>query len=223
MLTCKYCFRSFETFHLWHVMHPPLLCRTCYQQLEWHHRVESWQGFQIESFFEYGPTFQKMIHQFKSNLDIELGSVFLNQHTTYLKCKYWQSTFVLAPTHAQDLWIRGFHPLIEIFKKVSLPMISLIEKSRPYKQSDQHGSERQQIHTVLRLKKEIMIPKQICLVDDVMTTGETLKAMISLLKPISSKRLKILVLARKKQEKIEITSPSKNDKISNWKQQRWHG
>jgi competence protein ComFC len=220
---CKYCFRTFEPNHLWHLIHPPLLCRPCYQQLEWHHRIERWQGILIESLFEYGPNFQKMIYQFKSNLDIELGSVFLNQHSSYLKLKYWQYTLVLAPTHERDLKLRGFHPLVEIFKSMGLPMLTLFDKNRPYRQSEQHGSDRQGIQQVVRLKSDLNIPHRICLVDDVMTTGETLKTMIRLLKPISVQQLKILVLARKKQEKIEITSQSKNDKIRNWKQQIWHG
>ena len=76
MLICKYCFRSFERLHVYHLIRKPLLCRTCYEQLEWHHRVENWYGCKLESLFEYGPTFQKMIYQFKANFDIELGPVF---------------------------------------------------------------------------------------------------------------------------------------------------
>jgi predicted amidophosphoribosyltransferase len=223
MLICKYCFRIFDPLHVWHFLQRPLLCRICYQQIEWHHRIERWQGIQIESLFDYGPVFQKMIYQFKSNLDVELGSVFLNQHNTYLKLKYFQYTFVLAPSHDDDLIKRGFHPLVEIFKAVGLPLLILFEKNRPYRQSEQQGRDRQGIQQVTILKKSISIPQRICLVDDVMTTGETLKAMIGLLKPISFKHVKILVLARKKPEKIEITRHAKNDKIRNWKQDIWHG
>jgi competence protein ComFC len=223
MLICKYCFRIFDPLHVWHFLQRPLLCRSCYQQIEWHHRIERLQGIQIESFFDYGPVFQKMIYQLKSNLDVELGSVFLNQHITYLKLKYFQYTFVLAPTHEDDLSKRGFHPLVEIFKTVGLPLLILFEKNRPYRQSEQQGADRQGIQQVTILKKNINIPERICLVDDVMTTGETLKAMIGLLKPNSIKHVKIFVLARKKAEKIEITRQSKNDKIRNWKQEIWHG
>ncbi|MEY3431275.1 MAG: hypothetical protein RIS53_173 [Bacillota bacterium] len=223
MRICKYCFRHFESIHFWHLLRPPLLCPNCYQQLEWHQRVEDWHGYKIESLFDYGPTFQKMIYQFKSNLDVELGSIFIDQHVPYLKLKYWPFTLVLAPTHEQDLRVRGFHPLIEIFKSIGLPMLTLFEKNRPYRQSEQRGLDRQHIKNVVVLKPGLQIPKNICLVDDVMTTGETLNTMIELLKPISPKHLKILVLARKKQEKIEITTRIKNDKIRNWKHQIWHG
>lgn len=223
MLVCKYCFRNFEPMHLWHLIHTPLLCRSCYQHLEWHHRIETWQGIPIESLFDYGPVFQKMIYQFKSNFDVELGGVFLNQHQTYLKLKYFNYTLIFAPTHHDDYMRRGFHPLVEIFKDVGLPSLVLFEKNRPYHQSEQQGINRQGIQQVVILKQTSHIPQQICLVDDVMTTGETLKAMISLLKPFSIKRVKIFVLARKKPEKFEITRQSKNDKINNWKQQIWHG
>lgn len=223
MPICKYCFRIFEPMHVWHLIHGPLLCRSCYQHIEWHHRIERWQGIPIESLFDYGPVFQKMIYQFKSNLDVELGPVFLNQHNRYLKLKYFQYTFVLAPTHENDLIQRGFHPLVEIFKSVGLPLLILFEKNRPYRQSEQQGADRRGIQQVITLKKGISMPQRICLVDDVMTTGETLKAMIGLLKPISINHVKIFVLARKKQEKIEITRQSKNDKIRNWKQEIWHG
>lgn len=223
MPICKYCFRRFENLHVWHLIRRPLLCLNCYTKLEWHHQIENWQGYTIESLFDYGPTFQKMIYQFKSNLDVDLGPVFLNQHAPYLKLKYCSFNFVLAPTHEQDLKLRGFHPLIEIFKSIGLPMKTLFEKNQPYRQSEQRGLDRLHIKQVINLKQGIEIPKRICLVDDVMTTGETLKTMIELLKPVSYKQLKILVLSRKKQEKIEITTPIKNDKIRNWKQLKWHG
>lgn len=223
MRICKYCFRGFDPQHLWHLIRPPLLCRTCYEQLEWHHRIENWHGIKIESLLDYGPTFQKMIYQLKANLDIELAPVFLNQHVPYLKLKYSQFTLVLAPTHEHDITLRGFHPLIEIYQSLNLPMMTLFEKNRPYRQAEQHGSDRQQIQNVIILKKGVTIPQHILVVDDVMTTGETIKAMINLLKLRRPQQLKILVLARKKQEKIEITTDIKNDKIRNWKQQAWHG
>lgn len=217
MPICKYCFRFFEIHHGWHLLFSPLLCRSCYEKIEWHHRIESWRGIQVESLIDYGPNFEKMIFQFKANFDIELGSVFLNQHAWYLRLKYWQYKLVLAPTHDQDIKMRGFHPLIEMFHPIGLPMFTLFEKTQPYRQSEQHGPNRYKIKDFVQLKQHSFIPKRICLIDDVMTTGETLHRMIDLLKPFPITRLKIFVLARKKQEINEITSPIKNDKIRNWK------
>jgi predicted amidophosphoribosyltransferase len=223
MPICKQCFQAFELRHLFHYWLPPALCIRCYQKLEWHHQLGRFLGFPMESLFDYGEHFQATIHQFKTLRDVVLGEVFLNQHRLYLRWKYHDYTLIPAPSHPLDTAQRGFLPLQEIWRDVSLPWLDAFEKRVPYRQAEQGTEGRLGIHSILTRKEGVNLPKKILLIDDVMTSGETMKAMIGLLATEERPLVKIFILARKKVEKNEITSANKNDKIRTWKQQIWHG
>ena len=223
MPICKQCFQGFELRHLFHYWLPPALCIRCYQKLEWHHQLGRFLGFPMESLFDYGEHFQSTIHQFKTLRDVVLGEVFLNQHRLYLRWKYHGYTLVPAPSHPLDTAQRGFFPLQEIWRDVGLPWLDAFEKRVPYRQVEQGTEARHEIHSILTRKEGVTLPKRILLIDDVMTSGETMKAMIGQLATRERLLLKIFILARKKVEKNEITRANKNDKIITWKQQIWHG
>ena len=209
MITCNVCFSPIRQRHLfqWHRL--PIMCSTCYHQLEWHHQINKFDGVPFESFFDYGPIFQSRIHQYKSLGDIVLGKTFLHQHRDYLKLKYHGYTFVPAPSHEEHMQQRGFYHLDEILVSLGLPIIHIFYKNKPYRQAEQDFQGRQEIHTIIERHKHILMPQKIVLFDDVMTTGETIRSMIKSL-PIHQKIIiKIIVLARKIETSSRLHSSTK--------------
>lgn len=182
---------------MFHSLHRAIQCNRCYESLEWKHEVTWFAGIKIESFFEYGKTFQTRIYQYKHGLDIELGQTFLHEHRWYLKLKYHRYTLVPAPSHEEDIGIRGFQHVRVIYQPLQLPFKELYLKQQPYHQAEQHAEGRLAIHHIIKRNNNDLPKQPICLVDDVMTTGETLKAMINLIPNESRKNLRILVLAKK--------------------------
>jgi len=209
MIICNVCFSPIRQRHLfqWHRL--PIMCSTCYHQLEWHHQINKFDGIPFESFFDYGPIFQSRIHQYKSLGDIVLGKTFLHQHRDYLKLKYHGYTFVPAPSHEEHMQQRGFYHLDEILVSLGLPIIHIFYKNKPYRQAEQDFQGRQEIHTIIERHKHILMPQKIVLFDDVMTTGETIRSMIKSL-PIHQKIIiKIIVLARKIETSSRLHSSTK--------------
>ena len=209
MIICNVCFSPIRQRHLfqWHRL--PIMCSTCYHQLEWHHQINKFDGIPFESFFDYGPIFQSRIHQYKSLGDIVLGKTFLFQHRDYLKLKYHGYTFVPAPSHEEHMQQRGFYHLDEILVSLGLPIIHIFYKNKPYRQAEQDFQGRQEIHTIIERHKHILMPQKIVLFDDVMTTGETIRSMIKSL-PIHQKIIiKIIVLARKIETSSRLHSSTK--------------
>ena len=209
MIICNVCFSPIRQRHLfqWHRL--PIMCSTCYHQLEWHHQINKFDGIPFESFFDYGPIFQSRIHQYKSLGDIVLGKTFLHQHRDYLKLKYHGYTFVPAPSHEEHMQQRGFYHLDEILVSLGLPIIHFFYKNKPYRQAEQDFQGRQEIHTIIERHKHILMPQKIVLFDDVMTTGETIRSMIKSL-PIHQKIIiKIIVLARKIETSSRLHSSTK--------------
>jgi predicted amidophosphoribosyltransferase len=185
------------------------MCSSCYHQLEWHHQLSRFDGFPIESFFDYGPLFKSRIHQYKTLGDIVLGQTFLDQHRDYLKLKYRHFTFVPAPSHHDHMLQRGFHHLEEILLSLGLPFQRLFFKNKAYRQAEQDFQGRQRIHDVIERHLNMLVPQKIVLFDDVMTTGETMRTMINQLTTHRQTVIKIIVLARKIETSSRLQSPLK--------------
>lgn len=198
--TCKVCFLPIRAWHLFQWIRKPLLCAKCYAQLEWHHQITSFEGYPIESMFDYGPVFKSRIHQFKAFGDVVLGPTFLHQHVMYLRLKYYGYSILSAPSHPLDIQQRGFHHLDEIVLPLGLNIIHAFYKNKPYRQAEQNAQDRTRIQHVIERYDSVRLPRKILLFDDIMTTGETIRSMLKLLPSREKNDVKILVLARKKKQ-----------------------
>lgn len=78
---------------------------------------------------------------------------------------------------------RGYIPNYEILKHLQLEVLeNVLEKTQAYKQSTMHRSTRDNVKHVIVLKNHEYIKNQkILLFDDLVTTGNTLKACYDLL------------------------------------------
>ena len=106
---------------------------------------------------------------------------------------------VPAPSYIESNNKRGFNHVKEIFSLLKLKMCSCIHKIDDVKQSDCSASEREKIGKHLLIDLNInLYKKKVLIVDDVFTTGSTVKAMIKLLEKCKPKRIKILVMSKTK-------------------------
>lgn len=90
--------------------------------------------------------------------------------------------------------------MVEAFKVLNLPMLNILYKSEQYKQSDHKARDRHLISKYLKVSDLGKVNnKKILLVDDVVTTGSTMKAAIELIKDGKPKCIKILTLVMVKE------------------------
>ena len=93
--------------------------------------------------------------------------------------------------------------MYEVFKKVS-----------NHKQSNLSYLERQNVGNVLSIDNaEIIKNKNVLIVDDICTTGATLKALIELIKPFNPKQIKVLVIAKRDMSEEEISKIKNSHEI----------
>lgn len=86
----------------------------------------------------------------------------------------------------------------EIVKTVSPHVFTGLYKKEKYKQSSLSYQERQDVEKKIGIKNgELLRGKKVVLVDDVMTSGATLKACINLIHSYSPQSIDILVLSKK--------------------------
>ena len=105
---------------------------------------------------------------------------------------------VPAPSFNDDDEAREFNHVIEMFKFLNLPIHHIINKTSRYKQAQNKKRARGKIIDHFSCESlDVIRNKKVLIVDDVMTTGSTLKAMVGLLLPGHPKTIKILVMAKR--------------------------
>ena len=174
------------------------LCRECQNKLIPHFlkfRVAGVNGLAI---YKYDDNIKSLLYQFKGCYDIELAPIFMNNFKKELKAMFKGYIVVPAPSFNDDDKAREFNHVIEMFKFLNLPILHIVNKVSRYKQAENKKRARGQIidHFSCEPLEEIK-NKKLLIVDDVMTTGSTLKAMVGLLLPGHPKTIKILVMAKR--------------------------
>ena len=102
-----------------------------------------------------------------------------------------------VPSYEEDDKRRGFNHVIEAFKKLGLEVLPIITKTAHHKQADLSAKKRNEISKYLVLNNKNSLDKyKVLIVDDIYTTGATMKAAINLVERLNPKAIKILVLAK---------------------------
>ena len=136
------------------------------------------------------------MYQFKGCKDYELRTIFLEYYSQYLNYKFNGYTIIPAPSHKKSDEERGFNHVEEIFSILKLKMMKCIHKTKKVKQADLTTKEREKIGSVLKIEDVDLRRKKILLVDDVFTTGSTIKSMIKLVKERGAKHIKVLLMSK---------------------------
>lgn len=174
------------------------ICDTCEQRLAPH-----FDNFEIEdipglSIYEYDDNIKALLYQFKGCYDIELAPIFLNRYKRELNLMYKNYVMIPAPSYKEEDEQRGFNHVVEIFKDINLPTLNVIEKTSKFKQAKNKRVKRKDIGKYFHLNEPEKIANQnVLIVDDVCTTGSTLRAIIHLVKSAKPKKIKILVMSRR--------------------------
>ena len=151
------------------------------------------KGLKIYAIYKYDDYLEKLLFQFKEANDIALAAIFVKHLKKSLEHKYRKYTWVFMPSNHNKIKERGFYPLKELFKDFKINEVELLYKNSEYKQSAQPLNKRGMVKNIIALKDHPTIHTKILLVDDVCTSGESLKAAYELLSSIYE--VEIMVVA----------------------------
>ena len=152
--------------------------------------------------YDYDETIRDLIYKVKGCGDIELRETFLERYINIFKIKYKDYYLVPAPSYYEDDNKRGFNHVIEIYRCLGLEPLYIFEKIDDYKQAGSNVQNRQNIGEHIKTKNINLYGKKILIVDDVYTTGSTIRFMIKQLRKMNPKTIKILVVAKTKRKVV---------------------
>ena len=189
---CKVCFKNID-FGI-----DNYICNKCFNELDCIYNVFFINNVKALCIYNYDESLTNLLYRFKGCFDYELKDVFLSRQKSYLKTKFFNYYMVPIPSWKEDDEIRGFNHVEEIFKTLNIPIIKCLRKKERFKQSELKKREREKIKQKIEIVNgDLLKGKNILIVDDVMTTGSTIKAAINLINYYDPKKIKVLILARK--------------------------
>ena len=198
--TCKICFKKLNKTGIFDLISPvSCLCDECRNSFIVHLIRFTVLTHSALAIYEYDDWIKQELYTFKGCYDVELAPVFLEKIIAYLRIRYKGYVIVPVPSYVDDDKTRGFNHVEEMFSFLNLKMLHLIKKNRPYKQSDQTSQNRSKIKEVLSIENgECLYGKNVLIVDDIYTTGNTMETMIELIRPYKPRKIKVLVMAKTK-------------------------
>lgn len=197
MRVCKICFKEIKETTIHNVVCKNVtICHDCLLEMKPEIREFKLDGVKCLHLYFYNEKIQELLYQFKGCKDYELKTIFLEYYKLYLNYKFNGYYIVPAPSYQKNNAERGFNHVEEMFGVLNLKMMKIIHKIKEVKQADLTSEERSKIGEVLTIDNVNLVHKKILIVDDVFTTGSTVKAMIKLLKSKGAKKIKVLLMSK---------------------------
>ena len=198
--SCLICFKKIKINDICRLFNDSIdICRSCQTEMEPKFIAFKAEGYSAVAIYEYNAIIKKLVYQYKGCYDYVLNQVFLNMYAKELKIRYSDYLIVPVPSFKKDDETRGFNHVIEIFKNIGLNMLDILIKTEKHKQAISTVNERREVYKVLELKERVDLrKKKVLIVDDIYTTGSTMKSAINLIEKLNPKKISVLVMAKTK-------------------------
>jgi len=190
--TCQICGRMLR--YLGENFRKGELCNDC---IRWE-EDDQWSGYleRNHSLFLYNDFLKEVLATYKFRGDYVLAKIFAD----YLKdCmrKIKTDLFVPIPLSEERLYERGFNQAEALIIESGFTPSRLLTRVHSEKQSKKSRMERIHILQVFQINPQVEIKgRDILLIDDIYTTGSTLRHAAKLLKDSGAERIQSLTLAR---------------------------
>lgn len=171
-----------------------VLCHACRNEWKKIMKYDLFEGHSSLYLYAYEGGLKTALIQLKSGYDEALAKAFLYDVRKEVKKFTKGYRICIAPSTKKKKEIRGFHHLGKILEGANIPYEDPFSLYREESQQGKNRLERLQQTNNIYLAQPLTT-KRICLFDDQMTTGSTLKGMMQALP--KSCELKILCVARR--------------------------
>lgn len=204
---CKSCFAEIKLAPCREIIeNNPLLCDQCISKIN--AKLEVRKIFDTEILFlsDYDGLMKTWLMNYKEFGDIELAPCFLYLFKPFLRLFFPGYTYVPCPSSEKRIQKRGFDHLSEMLKSSSLPYQQILCQKSVIEQKNEKGMERFKSKGIA-VKDDVsdISEKKIVLFDDVFTTGSTFYQSLSLIRKLTPKQIKgVIIMDNQKTEERKI-------------------
>ena len=174
-----------------------IICDKCLKNFKKINKHELFEKVDTWFLYSYNSFAKSLLYKYKGCYDIVLKDAFLNEYKSLIKRKYKNHIIVFPPSYKQDDINRGFIHIEKMIDCLNMKCANLFYKETNYKQSSMHYTKRYLIKNIIKMKSiKIDINAKYLIVDDIFTSGSTLKTIISLLnkKGVKKENIKALMI-----------------------------
>lgn len=205
-MNCLICSGEFMEIPSWQrlftIKRPETTCEKCKSKFEKASDKEhenDWIGTIYEgaldsltSIYSYNKWMRQVYQQYKFQHDVELAKVFTADFTHLNKCK---DLIVPIPLHEDKLKDRTFSQVDQLLMAANVPYTHVLSKMKNTTQVKKSKKERIESEINFTVCAEVK-NQSILLVDDLYTTGTTLRHAAFILKEAGARRVNAITLIR---------------------------
>lgn len=175
------------------------ICSHCLNQFQIIDKTFPFYHYPLHILYFYNEFFKSLLFQYKGLYDYALKDVFLCLYHDQMMKLFKDYIIVVTPSSQEDNDLRGFAPMETIARTISQNVFIGLYKKEKYKQSDLRYEERSQVNEKIGIKNGHMLKgKKVLIMDDVITSGNTLLTCLSLVLLQEPQCVELLVLSTKK-------------------------
>ncbi|UAC47851.1 ComF family protein [Bacillus aquiflavi] len=168
----------------------------CYDCVRWETDAK-WSGLieRNHSLFVYNDFLKEVLMRFKFRGDYIISKVFCQKIIETLNDISYD-ILVPIPLSEERLYERGFNQAEALIQEAGLKSVNALTRIHTEKKSKKSRMERIHLEQVFRVTEPQIKEKRIVLVDDIYTTGSTLRHAAKMLKEAGAKSVSSLTVAR---------------------------
>lgn len=197
---CLICFEPLlKEISFVHILKSLPICYQCLNKFEVLNIHTLFHHHPLQILYFYNEFFQSLLYQYKGLYDYALKDTFLCLFSDELIRKYSNYVIVVAPSSKEDNLVRGFSPMESIAKTIWKNVFTGLYKNEKYKQSDLRYEDREKMKKKIGIRHgEQLKGKKVLILDDVVTSGNTLSTCLSLVLLQNPQCVELLVLSTRK-------------------------
>ena len=193
-MKCLFCDKEIKHYSLYSLfIEENKLCVECEEKIKKQHTIIKSEKLKIELFYKYDSLFKDILLQYKECYDEALKDIFLYKIEDYLKIKYHGYQILYVPSTKEKTNERGFNHLEKIFERLNMKKVVGLKNKKEISQVNKNQKERQEMKDNFYYEGPNL--NKVLIVDDVYTTGSTIKGVYEAMRPYC-KKIRAVILAK---------------------------